>query len=60
MMGLNAHVGDQEMRGKLLDFSITHCPVEEIVSTLQSKQLLLLQVCHVCLIIVGFYPLPLN
>lgn len=46
MMGLDLHVGDLETRRKLLDFSLTHCPAEEIVSTLQSKKLLQLQVMY--------------
>lgn len=45
MMGLDSHVGDLGTRMRLLDFSTTHCPAEEIVSTLQSKKLLRLQVC---------------
>ena len=40
IMGLNPQQGDIETRKKLLDFSITHCPPEEVVSLLQSNKLL--------------------
>ncbi len=44
MMGLDEHVGDFCTRLKLLDFTITHCPAEEIGSLLQSRQMLQIQV----------------
>lgn len=44
LMGLDEHVGDHQTRLKLLSFSITHCPPEEIAVLLKSRQALQFQV----------------
>lgn len=43
-MAVNVAVGDHKTRMKLLDFSITHCPTEEVLPLLESKQVLQLEV----------------
>ena len=44
-LGLESSIGDLQVRLSLLDFSLTHCPPENITDILEERRALEVQVC---------------
>ena len=47
-LALDGGFNDQTAKLTLLNFSITHCPAEDMMDILKERQSLEVQVCQVC------------